>query len=448
LNKNNFPRLSAFFSEAGTIEVIAPAEATHSPNYTRHFATGTAKSVIAGLALSSALAIAPGDATAQPVRTAPDVTVDQHESKRAMLLNVRGVYEKYSSHGHVAHNVYLGVRSADSPEKGLPFAGKGAIDKDSCVILEIRPDYEKVFAANNMKNYLHTEDMRTATLIHEDMHCRTAGVIALMNEDIELAKKGEITFPQQEFAENYSRLVMESSADAASILMIARRDGKERALETWDHEMRMRTELNAHSEENFTHDTRATLLKVKEVLEKEPEKYANDAVAFTTAIELGAQGAASSFPGFLNREELELTQTTWFKERANKVSDELAKSVDTYQSGPRKAGVTSVVLMDVRPFSLNFIQEKRSLFANVQHGLNSYGSRSPEAIHNLSRKLNQEMIEQSSAKLTAPSNKVAELSGPAAIESIKMRILHRQAGHSHDAEQAEKVDHPSQLRPK
>ena len=246
--------------------------------------------------------------------------------ERAAMNQIAEDYNRYAAHGNTDHNVYLNAR-LDTKEKA--FIPTAIVAPGGDCVINASDSYK------NLADLLDRPAMadpiiRPYVIAHEDMHCRIR-INAISDSDTATSREGQL-------AQHFDALSNESIADAMAILITAKRDGVEKALELI-HKVE---ELRTSPGEDKIHNTTETLKILTEVIKHNPAAFATDASAFVNAIEIGMRGATMTFPAQIAASDIPLLGSKIFEDNLKEQSTRLSDSVATYRDGPKPDRISEI----------------------------------------------------------------------------------------------------------
>jgi len=325
-------RLQAFLAGAGELEVVTPAPAIR-PDYFSRFAKLMGATVVAthvATATAAAPVQAPGGAAAAPTASVPAAAHD-HATTQASIRSVKDIAARYLSHGRTPLKPVITMMNPDDDHEVGPTAT--AMPGDICEVAGVRADYGK--AEPRLAVMAGTPEQRAQVLVHESMHCRLGpALLRYVARDTSVA----------EFAVTFS----ESSADAMTILTVARKDGVPAALSALDHWYKVRGDEAASPDSDGLHDSRETLSRIRELLTKTPEKVDSDGAAFALAITEGLAGASRTYANALPADRKDVREayiaSPEFKAQMAGFHQAVEEMARGYLEGPYDMGALKVSL--------------------------------------------------------------------------------------------------------
>lgn len=215
-------------------------------------------------------------------------------SAASELETMSTLVQRYLVHGHTGVHRQILVRHRDDPAIFDESAG-GPVAlhwPGRCQVLNLRTHYGPLLRTRPDLTHLRLHRHPAAViwgLIHEDMHCRIDPYLEFAGQPlIERLRADGASSERLAFVRLVDRmktLLGEAISDAMAILMMARRDGVDTAREFSETLADYRADRRAVDPE---HDTTATLIEVRRILETEPAVLDSDARVFERAI-LAAQ---------------------------------------------------------------------------------------------------------------------------------------------------------------
>jgi hypothetical protein len=306
--------------------------------------------------------------------------VAKHPQDFALIDHTAELFGKYAAHGRTNNEIKIVVEEKTDGSPAVYKAPDG-----SCLIIGVSPNYSEFAKSIGKPQIFDTPEMTAFLMAHEATHCRIGAGDFSGSNGGKIGSERETTV-----AQGFDALTNESISDSLAVLTVARRDGPDKALSLIDQ---IRT-LRDKPVEDKIHDTRASLDLVAETIKRQPERYASDTAAFSTAVELGAQGAAKTYPGQLTSEDKAVLRSASFASALDAQAERLKEAVKTYREGTLAATPSTIITENL----LQRTYEKPGAVAEVFEGIKRSAENArtekafgPDAIHDRIKGIQAEM---------------------------------------------------------
>lgn len=322
------PRLQAFLAGAGELEVVTPAPAIR-PDYFARFAKLLGATVVAThLASPAATAHVPAPAPVAAAAVAAAPALRDRSTTQSSILSVRKIAARYLADGRSPLKPVITVRNPGDDLDVGPIAM--ALPDGACAIDGVRDDYSKI---EQLASVAATPEHRAQVLVHEAMHCRLGPALLRF-------------VARAPAAADFAVMFSESSADAMAILTVARKDGAPAALRALDHWYKVRDEEAASLQTDGHHDSRETLMRIRDLLTMAPEKVDSDGAAFALAITEGLAGASKTFAAWLPADRKDYIASAEFKAQMASFYEAVEEMAQGYLEGPYELSAPEVKMND------------------------------------------------------------------------------------------------------